>query len=263
MDAQLLSAGVIVLAAVVLIGLERWKPYSPGQRLFREGFFTDLFWYSLVQSYVLGLVIAAFITWIDGHSGLSRLRLLSDWPLAAQVVFFVVTHDLYIYWAHRAQHTFLPLWRIHEAHHSVKDVDWLGGARSHAVEILINQTVEFAPIVLLGAPPEVAIIKGTISAIWGMFIHANIDVRMGALQKVINGPEMHRWHHAVEITEGGLNYGTKLAIWDWIFRTAYLPKHKPRGFGLSDVAFPKSYFAQQLFAFRRTSRVRSSPSAVP
>jgi hypothetical protein len=41
------------------------------------------------------------------------------------------------------------------------DVDWLSGARSHALEILINQTIEFAPIVLLGAAPEVALIKLT------------------------------------------------------------------------------------------------------
>ena len=37
------------------------------------------------------------------------------------------------------------LWRMHEAHHATADVDWLSGARSHALEILINQTIEFAP----------------------------------------------------------------------------------------------------------------------
>ena len=52
---------------------------------------------------------------------------------------------------------------------------------------------------LLGAAPEVALIKGTIDAVWGMYIHSNIDVRAGVLQYVLNGPEMHRWHHAIEI----------------------------------------------------------------
>jgi hypothetical protein len=36
------------------------------------------------------------------------------------------------------------------------------------------------------------------------------------LQWVINGPEMHRWHHAIDHPQGGSNFGTK-AIWDWIF----------------------------------------------
>ena len=50
------------------------------------------------------------------------------------------------------------------------------------MEILINQTIELAPIVLLGASPEVVLIKLTLDSIWGMYIHANIDVRSGQLQ---------------------------------------------------------------------------------
>jgi hypothetical protein len=71
-----------------------------------------------------------------------------------------------------------------------------------------------------------------------MFIHCNIDVRLGKIQYFINGPEMHRWHHS---DDGGRefqnNYSTKLAIWDWIFGTAFLPDpkvRKPRLYGLSD-----------------------------
>ena len=118
---------------------------------------------------------------------------------------------------HRWQHGSALLWRIHEAHHATTDVDWLSGARSHALEILINQTIELAPIVLLGAAPEVALIKLTLDSIWGMYIHANIDVRSRRLQWIINGPEMHRWHHAIEIRDG-VNFATKFAWWDWRLR---------------------------------------------
>ena len=72
-----------------------------------------------------------------------------------QVLFFLLTHDLYIYLFHRWQHANKWLWRTHEAHHSTKEVDFLAGTRSHALEILVNQTIEFAPIVLLGADPAV------------------------------------------------------------------------------------------------------------
>jgi sterol desaturase/sphingolipid hydroxylase (fatty acid hydroxylase superfamily) len=62
---------------------------------------------------------------------------------------------------------------------------------------------------------------------------------------------MHRWHHAREISNGGLNYSTKFAIWDWMFGTAYFPKdHKPSGYGIGDMDFPSGYFAQHLYAFR-------------
>jgi hypothetical protein len=49
----------------------------------------------------LALVINLLIGWIDGWTGASRHGLLSGWPIAAQVAFFVISHDLYIYWFHR------------------------------------------------------------------------------------------------------------------------------------------------------------------
>ena len=250
MALSLLVPVVIVLAALGIILLERWRPYAPQQTFLREGFWNDLILYAIVQSYLAGLLISFLIAWIDDGTGLSRLRLVSDWPLWVQVSFFLVTHDLYIYWFHRLQHRSLRLWRLHEAHHSTRDVDWLSGSRSHAFEILINQTVEFAPIVLLGAAPEVALIKGMISAVWGMWIHANIDVRTGPLQYIINGPEMHRWHHSDVVADGSTNFATKLAAWDWIFGTARLPGSKPRGYGIREVDFPDGYIRQHLFAFR-------------
>jgi len=256
MSFEILSPIIIVVAALVMIALERRYPYTPGQKLFRDGFWTDFVGYSLIQSYFCGLIIAQFIRWIDSGTGLSRLHLVTDWPIYAQVGFFLITHDLYIYCFHRLQHRSKVLWRVHEAHHSTKDVDWLSGSRSHTLEILINQTIEFAPIILLGAAPEVALIKGIISAVWGMYIHSNIDVRMGRLQWVINGPEMHRWHHSADVADGSFNYATKFAFWDWIFGTARKPATKPRAYGLEDVDFPAGYFRQHLFAFRRSGERR-------
>jgi sterol desaturase/sphingolipid hydroxylase (fatty acid hydroxylase superfamily) len=251
MPLELLSPLVITVAALCFIGLERVIPYDRGQRVLRDGFWTDLIWYTIIQSYVLALLISTIIRGIDGWSGMSRYGLLGAWPLWAQLLLFFVTHDLYIYGFHRLQHRSSILWRIHEAHHSVKSVDWLAGARSHALEILINQTIEFLPMVLLGADPRIPVLKGMIDAVWGMYIHSNLDVHSGVLQYVINGPEMHRWHHAIEITKGGINFATKLAIWDWIFGTGHLPRTRPRAYGLADVEFPHGYFAQQAFAFRR------------
>ncbi|OFX20218.1 MAG: fatty acid hydroxylase [Anaeromyxobacter sp. RBG_16_69_14] len=247
---DILAPAITIGSTFVLVALERRFPYTPGQRLLRPGFFTDVIGYGIVQSWILGNTIGWLIGRLDAATGLSRLHLVSAWPMWLQLLFFLVEHDLYIYLFHRWQHHNAFLWRIHEAHHSVKDVDWLAGARSHSLEILTNQTIEFAPMVLLGASPEVVVIKATVDAVWGMWIHSNIDVRTGWLQRIVNGPEMHRWHHAIEITEGGINFSTKLAIWDWLFGTAHLPAHKPAGFGLTDERFPTGYLRQHLYAFR-------------
>jgi sterol desaturase/sphingolipid hydroxylase (fatty acid hydroxylase superfamily) len=247
-----ISAAVILVSVGVLIGLERLRPYDRGERLFREGFWTDLVFYTVVQNLILAVVIGKIIAWIDGTTHLSRLHLISGWPIWVQVTFFIVTHDLYIYWFHRWQHNNQFLWRLHEAHHSAKTIDWLAGARSHGFEILINQTIEAAPMILLGAPPVVPVIKGMVSAVWGMYIHSNIDVRTGPLQYVINGPEAHRWHHAVDLEPPGMNFSTKLAIWDHLFGTFYLERdRRPTGYGLTYVDFPRGWWRQNLFAFRR------------
>jgi sterol desaturase/sphingolipid hydroxylase (fatty acid hydroxylase superfamily) len=240
---------LIVAGALVLIALERRFPYDRRQRLFRNGLVDDLIFYGLLQSYLVGLVIATIIAALDRGTGWSRAHVISGWPIWLQVSCFVVSHDLYIYLFHRWQHRNPVLWRIHEAHHATADVDWISGARSHPLEILINQTIEFAPIILLGAAPEVALWKGVIGSIWGMYIHSNIDVRSGWLQKIINGPEMHRWHHASEIVD--VNFGTKLAIWDWVFGTAHNPGYKPRGYGLAAGDFPRGYLRQVAHAFAR------------
>ena len=249
-DIRILSSAAVVCGALILILLERKFPYNSQQKFFREGFWEDFFWYTLFQSYVMAMVISYVVEWVDTGTGISRISLIRELPLWGQVLFFLISHDLYIYWFHRWQHHSPLLWRIHEAHHSVKDVDWIGGMRSHALEIFINQTIEFLPLILLGSP-EVVVIKGVIDALWGMYIHSNIDVKSGWLQYVINGPEMHRWHHADELSAYNTNFFFFFAVWDWVFGSAYFPRdRKAEKYGLSDVDFPKTYFRQFLFLFR-------------
>ena len=169
MRIEYISLIIICSWAVILTILERFFPLEKGQKIFRNGFWMDFFWYTLVQSFLLGVLIAFIIRSIDSSTNLSRLKIIYDWPIFYQVLLFFVTHDLWQYWFHRLQHTNKYFWRTHEAAHATPEVDWLVGSRSHSLEIIIAQTIEFAPIVLLGARPEIAIIKATMDSIWGMY----------------------------------------------------------------------------------------------
>lgn len=242
----MIPALAVVACALAIIAAERRWPYDR-QRLLRDGLGVDLIGYALIQSAVLAVVIGVVVRGLDAAFG---VRLVGHWPFALQLALFIVTHDLYIYGFHRLQHHNRWLWRLHEAHHSAREVDWIAGSRSHALEIVINQTIELSAMVLLGASPAVIAWKGAISIVWGMWIHANIDVRSGWLQYVINGPEMHRWHHAIDVPMPGRNFATKLAVWDYVFGTVYRPPRKPAGYGLAE-AFPRRFLAQQAHAFRR------------
>ena len=247
--AEIISTSLIIIAALIFMILERLFPYTKGQKIFREGFFDDFAMYTIAQNYILSIIIfGGIINFLDNTTGISRLQLLANIPIWAQLIFFVVTHDLYIYWMHRWMHNNKWLWRLHEAHHSPKKVDWLSGSRSHPLEILLNQTIEFAPIILLGAPVEVVAYKGLISEVLGTYIHCNVDIQSGCLQKIINGPEMHRWHHSTGKGRNR-NFATKFAFWDWMFGTAYLPDIKVDEYGLKTF-FPAHYIGQILFAFR-------------
>ena len=252
------SMVIIIASAVMFVILERIFPYTKNQRILREGFFDDLALYTVAQSYILGIIVFGFIIkFVDNTSGMSRLNIFADVPIWVQLVIFTITHDIYIYWMHRWQHKNKYLWRIHEAHHSPEKVDWLSGSRSHALEILLNQSIEFLPLVLLGAPVEVLAYKATISAVWGMYIHSNLDLKTGNLQKIINGPEMHRLHHTTGKGRNR-NFATKFAIWDWMFGTAYQPENvKATDYGLKTY-FPKHYFKQTLYAFRRFKNLKSA-----
>jgi sterol desaturase/sphingolipid hydroxylase (fatty acid hydroxylase superfamily) len=251
--AQIASAVFIAASALFFIWAERRWPYEKGLKIIRQGFWTDLIFYTFLQSYVAGILIANFAAWLD-RTTVGRPEIVTHWPIWAQLVFFLVLHDLYIWWFHKLCHENKVLWRLHEAHHSPREVDWLSGVRSHFLEIMINGIVEFTPIVLLGAAPEVAIYKGTISAVWGMFIHSNLDVRLGPLVYLINGPELHRWHHGEHKEVYYRNYATKLAIWDWLFRTIYHPGFKPRRYGLPYRYPLNNYFKQHRVSIRPLSR---------
>ena len=238
-----------------MIGWERLRPYRKGLPFFREGFWVDLVWYTLIQSFFLKILIFDYIIApVEHHFDWSGVQFVKAWPVAGQVLFFLITHDFYIYWFHRWQHANKILWRTHEAHHSGKEVDFLEGSRSHVLEIVINQTIEFMPIVVLGADPAVLPIKALLDAMFGMFIHANIDVRLGKWKYIFNSPELHLWHHANYREVFHANFSTKFACWDYLFGTVYDPGHKPgndrQHWGLY-YAYPKDYFLQHVFSVRR------------
>lgn len=248
--ANLAAAGAVVAGALLIIVCERAWPYDARQALFRRELFGDLVFYGLAQSYVVGLAITAFVQLLARQAPETGPGLVSGWPLGLQVVFFLLTHDFYIYWFHRAQHASSWLWRLHEAHHAPQEVDWISGAKSHALEIMINETVDLAPIVLLGAHPWVVPIKLVVDVLTGMYIHSNVDIRRHPRWLAfVNGPHLHRWHHAVETASRNVNFGTKLAVWDHLFGTASLPKGKPHAYGVVGHAFPRGFWRQQWHAF--------------
>lgn len=74
------------------------------------------------------------------------------------------------------------------------------------------------------------------------------------MRHIFNSPEMHLWHHAWDIPAShpnGINFGITMAIWDYIFGTAVVPKIDggvKLGFDHLE-EFPKGFLGQSIYGF--------------
>jgi sterol desaturase/sphingolipid hydroxylase (fatty acid hydroxylase superfamily) len=76
------------------------------------------------------------------------------------------------------------------------------------------------------------------------------------MRMMFNSPEMHIWHHAYELPEDrkyGVNFGLTLALWDYIFGTAYVPSDgRDIRLGFPEIeSFPQSFIGQNLYGFKK------------
>jgi sterol desaturase/sphingolipid hydroxylase (fatty acid hydroxylase superfamily) len=67
---------------------------------------------------------------------------------------------------------------------------------------------------------------------------------------------MHIWHHAKALPAEhpyGMNFGLTLSIWDYLFRTAYIPKSgRDIELGFDDDAnFPRTFLEQMKYPFKK------------
>ena len=78
---------------------------------------------------------------------------------------------------------------------------------------------------------------------------------LGPVMKYLfNSPEMHIWHHAHDLPEDrrfGVNFGLTLAVWDYLFKTAYIPfSGRDIRLGFPGIKkFPTTFFSQVVHGF--------------
>ena len=70
---------------------------------------------------------------------------------------------------------------------------------------------------------------------------------------------MHLYHHAKSLPEerkNGVNFGISLSVWDYIFKTNYIPESSGTiALGWEgDENFPKNFFEQLLVGFKKTKK---------
>ncbi|MFK7782819.1 sterol desaturase family protein [Psychroserpens sp.] len=255
--------GLIAISLLVWI-LEIAFPWRKNQALFRKDFWLDTF-YMFFNFFLLNLIVlialsntaAEFLNDILGFIGLSlsNLQLFNadDLPKWLGLLIFFIVSDFVQWNTHRLLHRLPWLWNFHKVHHSVKQMGFAAHLRYHWVEPVVYKSLLYVPLALIANynAQDVAIVYFFAIAI-GHLNHANLGWDYGFLKYVFNNPKMHIWHHAKELPNHvrfGVNYGLTLSIWDYLFKTSYVP-HSGKDIELGfegDEHFPKGFISQELY----------------
>ena len=253
--------GLIAISLFVWI-LEIVFPWRKEQSVFRKDFWLDGF-YMFFNFFIFSIAISGFYMLLQvGFSDIGitnksiALIAPSTWPLWLQLLVFFIILDFVQWFTHTLLHKYSFLWKFHKVHHSVKEMGFAAHLRYHWMENIFYKPLKtFAVMILFGFEPEQAYIVHFIAITIGHFNHANIKITWGPLKYIINNPVMHLQHHAYDVPEGryGVNFGISLSLWDYIFKTNYIPEDSGTvdlGFPGVD-KFPKSFIDQNTYGFKK------------
>lgn len=248
------GAGVVGIAVLflVFVPLEKLFALRP-MKVFRRGFLTDLT-HLLVDNLLITVgLLAVIVVAVIPFFWLRHLDVVGGLPTWASVTVAVFITLFGQYWAHRATHQVPLLWRFHSVHHSIEDMDWLASARLHPVDQIFTHGAVVLPLFLLGYSGGVFGGVVVFFTLLALFQHANVRLRFPVLRWVINTPEWHHWHHALDHEAINTNFGTPVV--DWLFGTAYMPKAKvPTGFGTTEPVPPVGYVRQLAYPFTQAAK---------
>ncbi len=255
--------GLIIISLVVW-GLEAIFPWRKNQSLFRKDFWLDTF-YMFFNFFLLNLIVlialsnsaAAIFNDVLGLVGLSvssfQLLDLNSLPFFVRIFIFFIVVDFVQWWTHRLLHRVEFLWNFHKVHHSVKEMGFAAHLRYHWMEPVVYNSLRYIPLAIIGgfSAKDVAFVHFFNIAV-GHLNHANINWDYGWLKYIFNNPKMHIWHHSKELPaerKFGVNFGLTLSIWDYIFKTNYIP-HSGRDIEIGfkgDENFPKGFLEQEMY----------------
>jgi len=256
--------GLIVISLIVWL-LEILFPWRKNQSIIRKDFWLDGF-YMFFNFFVFAIVISGIykileLLFTDINITAKSLVIvdISNLPMWLQLVVFFIILDFVQWFTHIMLHKFSFLWQFHKVHHSVKEMGFAAHLRYHWMEnILYKPLKTFGVMILGGFEPEQAFIVHFFAIAIGHLNHANIKITWGPLKYIFNNPVMHLYHHAYVLPEGkyGINYGISLSIWDYIFKTNYIPEDSGTielGFPDEDI-FPKGFFGQIIYGFGKSKK---------
>ncbi|MCF7568593.1 sterol desaturase family protein [Sabulilitoribacter arenilitoris] len=254
--------GLIVISLVVWL-LEIVFPWRKNQSIFRKDFWLDAI-YMFFNFFIFAIIISGIykcseLFFLDIGITVKSLAIIdiTVLPMWSQLLIFFLFQDFVQWFTHVLLHRYNFLWKFHKVHHSVKEMGFAAHLRYHWMENIFYKPLKVLVVMLLGGfEPEQAFIIHFIAISIGHLNHANIKLTYGPLKYIFNNPVMHLYHHAFSLPKDkkyGVNFGISLSMWDYIFKTNYIPEKSGTielGY-LDDSKMPKNFFRQLLYGFKK------------
>ena len=255
----------LVASSLLIWSAEMLFPWRKKQPLIREHFGLDLFYilwnyflFSLVAYNALSMVGVQLFKDFLALFGIQNLVAVSvaNWPKWSQLLFIFVFRDFMQWRIHKLLHQVNWMWEFHKVHHSTKEMGFGALMRYHWMENVIYRTLEYIPLAMIGFGVSDFFIVHIFTFVLGQLGHANLYIPLGPLKYLLNGPQMHLWHHAKEFPKThpkGFNFGISLSIWDYLFGTQYWPYNNENlTIGLPDEEdFPQDFKGQNKRPFQQ------------
>jgi sterol desaturase/sphingolipid hydroxylase (fatty acid hydroxylase superfamily) len=252
----------LLIVSLLCFILERIFTWRKHQQILRQGWKQDVF-FLVFNGHYAGILVAYLMAYLVSYINSvfthfhfqtpETIQLIATYPFIVQFLFYLILQDFLAWCTHALLHRIPFLWKFHQLHHSITELDWIGNFRFHWMEIIIYQAINYFPLVILGVNPQIILWIAIISTLIGHLNHANIRMDYGILRYIFNSPRLHVWHHdSIPQGKHGVNYGVIFSLWDWIFGTAYYPKEKdhPDSLGFEGLEhFPTSLWQRLTYPF--------------
>ena len=255
--------GLILISLVVWV-FEIIFPWRKSQKIFRKGFWIDII-YMFFNFFLFSIIIVGFYEAFNKllfdlfgiASNSIALIDLSTFSQISQLIIFFITLDFFQWLTHIMMHRFDFLWKFHKVHHSVKEMGFAAHFHYHWMENILYKPLKVFAVMLIGGfEPEQAYLIHFLTITIGHLNHSNIKLSYGPLKYIFNNPIMHLHHHASSSSNNfktGVNFAISLSIWDYIFKTNYIPNENGNtklGYE-GDQLMAKSFIGQLFYGFKK------------
>lgn len=174
-------------------------------------------------------LLAPLFLWVHQH------RLLDLQPSGAPGylgAFLLV--DFVYYWLHRSSHRIRWLWATHGVHHSSTRFNLSAAYRLGWTDLFSGTWLFALGLVWLGLPPLVVVGALGLNLLFQFLLHTELVGRLGWLEWLLNTPDHHRVHHALNASVRDRNFGGVLIVWDRLFGTyTQAPAHETLRYGVA------------------------------